>query len=362
MGYQLYFRGGWDHQMSLCDVMNEPLVSILIPNYNHSRFLDQCIKSAIDQTYKNLEIIILDNASSDDSVKTAGKYMYDSRVSVNRNQFNIMNKNYRILSDVLSEGKYFILLCADDYLYPEFIAKAVEIMEKYPSVGYVHGEKDFILEDGTNIGWDPFYKCSFVAPGRNTMPIYMMTTVAHPAQAVIRREAFRSVRGYEKEIDHMNADRTLWFYLSYNYDAAYIREKMCGIRIGSQTETYITQRNFQHPILCHLTIMDFVKFAKEKNLPQVYERETIALSRLAKEFLGYAKGLIIDNDYYNAKRYMEYATVLCDGIENEKDYQNIMRMIESESKEEQFLRIEQSDIAKRKHNYNPPEGYEEILK
>ena len=262
-----------------------PLVSILIPNFNHARYLDTCIQSAINQTYANKEIILLDNGSADNSVEVASKYAHQG-VKVCRNQCNVMNFSYKILANQLCKGKYFILLCADDYLLPEFIEKAVAVMEANPNVGYVHGERDFVTETVKKIELDPFYKCSFIAPGQNTMPIYMITTVAHPAQAVVRYEAFRTIEGYDMEIDHMNADRSLWFYLSYQYDAAYIREKMCCIRVGAQTETVITQQNFQHPILCHLTIKDYVKFAKEKDLPQVYNREEEALQRLAKEFIG----------------------------------------------------------------------------
>ena len=338
----------------------QPLVSILIPNYNHSRYLDECIKSALSQTYQNTEVILLDNASTDDSVQVAATYMYDSRFRVCRNQFNILNSNYKILADVMAQGKYMILLCADDFIYPDFIERAVAIMEKYPDVAYVHGEKDFYTDDGIKKVYDSFYKCSFVAPGIHTMPIYMVTTVAHPSQAVIRCSAFKEIGGYDKEIDHMNADRTLWFYLSHKYDAAYIRDKMCGIRIGENTETFVTQKNFQHPILCHLTILDFVKYAKENNLPEVYHREQEALERLADEFVGYAAGMLSVEDYNMAWRYLTYAKVVSRSICDTEKYRDSVKMIENRKVDMDSLRFYASYDEEKKRGYEPPFGYVEI--
>lgn len=340
--------------------MKTPLVSVLIPNYNHSKYLKQCIESAINQSYENLEIIVLDNASTDDSVQIGVNYLYDKRVKVCKNTHNILNGNYRVLTECLASGKYFILLCADDYLHPEFIERAVTIMENNSNVAYVQGEKDFVYGDGTVIDWDPFYRCSFIAPGRNVMPIYMVTTVAHPAQGVIRRSAFIEIDGYDKEIDHMNADRTLWFYLSYNNDMAYIRETMSYIRVGNETETFITQRNFQHPILCHLTIKDFAKYAKEKNLPDVYKREEEAYERLTSEFLNYAIGMIRVNEFDVAEKYCKYAYAILKSVADTEKYREIMECIIEKNNNLEKLEKYGSSIIGKKHGYEPPKDYQEI--
>lgn len=337
----------------------KPLVSIMIPNYNHSQYLDRCVKSAIDQTYKNLDIIILDNASEDNSVKVAEKYVGKS-VRVCRNPRNIFNSTYKVL-DTLAIGKYRMLLCADDFIAPTFVEKAVAIMENYPNVGYVHGERDFINESGEVIVLDPFYNCSFVAPGENVMPIYMVTTVAHPSQGIFREDVFHKMGGYDMEIDHMNADKMLWFYLSYVSDYAYIREKMSYIQIGNQTETFITQSNFQHPILCHLTIKEMVKFSKEKGLEAVYDREKEALDRLAGDFINYAIGMIIAGNKVCARRYMDYVKVLSENVPKTKEYIKIDRVLQgSDSIDLEYLKqITESSLQKTR-NYQPPLNYNKI--
>jgi len=338
----------------------KPLVSILIPNYNHARYLIQCIDSAFSQTYSNVEVILLDNGSSDDSLEIASKYIIKG-LKINSNPMNLMNASYMVLTNELCSGKYFILLCADDYIAPDFIEKSVDIMEKYPNIGYVHGERDFVLEDGTILACDPFYKCSFIAPGKNTMPVYMITPVAHPAQGVIRVEAFRKMGGYDMEINHLNADRSMWFYLSYYYDMAYIREKMSHIRISQQTETVITQTNFQHPVLCHLTILDYFYFAKEKNLPEVYNRKAEALERLSNEFLEYAIGMLYVGDIDLAKAYIQYSYIINRDIVTMDKYIRLMKMCETKIIDKQYIDNSVNGKYLHKRGYEPPKGYEEIF-
>lgn len=343
----------------MSDKKELPLVSILIPNYNYSRYLDQCIQSAIHQTYPHKEIIFCDNSSTDDSVKVAAKYRKDG-VMICRNQCNIMNYNYRLLTEEYCRGKYFILLCTDDYLLPDFIETAVAIMEKYPDVGYVHGERDFVTSENKLVEQDPFYKCSFVAPGKKTMPVYMVATVAHPSQGVIRREAFQSIGGYDMEIDCLNADRSLWFYLSYQYDSSFICRKMSRIRVGIQSETAILLQNFQMPVLYHLIIKDFVNFAQNYNLPEVYEREGEALQRLAKEFVGYAGNMLYMNHVKQAEAYLKYAKIVFRDVVNEGLYQAFNSMIQKNLVDKRFIEQQNQEYNEHKRSYEPPQGYMEI--
>ncbi|GFH89694.1 chondroitin synthase [Lachnospiraceae bacterium] len=337
----------------------KPLVSIMIPNYNHSRYLEECIKSAVNQTYDNVEIVLVDNSSEDNSIQLAAKYV-GNKIRICRNGYNILNRSYCIL-DKLTTGKYKMMLCADDFIEPDFLEKAVAIMEKYPNVGYVHGERDFVMESGEFIELEPFYNCSFLASGRDTMPVYMVTTVAHPSQGIFRAEVFHKCGGYDLEVDHMNADRMLWYYLSYESDYAYIRKKASNIRIGNQTETFITQANFQHPILCHLTIKEMIRFAKRHGLEMVYRREKEAFERLAKDFLNYAAGMLAVEDKVCAGRYLDYVRILSDDIVEQEIYQQLFSMQQGmKAINLEYLKKITSSALKKPRNYEPPHNYQKI--
>jgi len=340
---------------------NLPLVSVLTPNYNHSRFLDTCIQSVLSQTYPNIEYTVLDNQSTDDSVAVAAKYINDG-VRVNRNAINIMNTSYRVLINGLTSlnSKYAMLLPADDYLEPTFIEKCVSVMEKHPDVGYVHGEKDLITDEGEIIEFDEFYDRSFVAPGVEAMPIYMMTTVAHPAQGMFRISSFKQCGGYNMPIDHVNADKALWFYMSAVSDYAYIREKLSKVRIGIQTETSLTQRNFQHPMLLYLTLLEFVDYAERNGYPKVTERKEAAMLKLSTEFLSHAASALLENDKQLAERYLTFCKLISREIGSNDEYNNMQNMLMSGVYDSEELKTYIKLEAKRKRGYAPPDNFTEI--
>ena len=113
--------------------MNQPLVSVICACYNQSRYVIESLESVKNQTYKNLEIIIWDDASKDDSVKIIEEWISDhSDLNI---QF-IKNRENRGICKSLntaqnqSTGKYIQLLALDDILYPDKITRHVEILEK----------------------------------------------------------------------------------------------------------------------------------------------------------------------------------------------------------------------------------------
>lgn len=336
-----------------------PLVSIMIPNYNHSKYLKQCIESALAQTYDNIEIVVLDNSSTDESLKVLMDYRKDG-VRVCRNERNIFSGSYRILAEELTSGKYMMLLPADDYILPEFVETGINIMEKYENVGYVHMERDFIKDTDEMIELDPFYNCSFVVNGRKAMPIYMVTTVAHPAQGIFRRSTFESIHGYDAVIDYANVDKTLWFYLSALSDYAYISRKLSCVRIGCNTETNITQNNFQHPILMYLTLCDFVNYAKREGIQGVYERGDEAFGKLATEFLTICGRLLLQGDFPMAKKYFVFCKIISREIEKSESYQKLYNMWETKVLDKEFLQTLCANHFEHKRGYTPPDGYTKI--
>jgi glycosyltransferase involved in cell wall biosynthesis len=336
-----------------------PLMSVMIPNFNHSRFLDECLESVLAQTYPNIEVAVVDNQSSDDSIPRLRRYL-DRGVRVCRNATNRLNFSYRILGQ-LTSGEYMMLLGADDAIAPTFIEKAVALMQAFPTVGYVHAERDFVTPDGRLHELDPFYRCSFVAPGASDTPVYMVTTVAHSSQAVFRRTAFRRVNGFDQVIDHMNVDRTLWFYLSQVSDYGYIREKMARIRVGGHTETSLTQKNFQHPVLCHLTVKEFANQARARGLERVYGREAEGLRKLAVENLEVVARLAREGDFGLAERYLAYCLVISPELAQDSAYQRLERICRLRELDQDFLcqLCERGFV--RKRSYDAPEGFREIV-
>lgn len=117
-----------------------PLVSVVVPCYNYGRFLPQCIGSLLAQSDVAVEVLIIDDASRDNSAELAKDLAArDPRVSVivhDRNHGHIATYNEGLAH---ARGEYSVLLSADDMLPAGSLARAVALMESEASVGLVYG-------------------------------------------------------------------------------------------------------------------------------------------------------------------------------------------------------------------------------
>jgi hypothetical protein len=129
-----------------------PKASICIPSYNHARFLPAALDSALAQTYPNVEIVVVDDGSTDASLEIAEAYAarHPSRVKVYTHPGG---RNLGISATVnlgfeKSEGVYYSGLPSDDVLYPDKIERQVAFLEQHPEVGWVYSYGDFIDKTG----------------------------------------------------------------------------------------------------------------------------------------------------------------------------------------------------------------------
>lgn len=135
--------------------MLEPKVSIIIPSYNHDRFLEKRLQSIASQTYKNVEIIIFDDCSTDNSVKTLSEFA--SRYAKVK-AFQVSKKNSGsafsqwLKGFALASGKYTWIAETDDYCEPEFLATLVKNIQNSPnsSISYCHSV--WVDESDNNLG------------------------------------------------------------------------------------------------------------------------------------------------------------------------------------------------------------------
>ena len=130
-----------------------PKISIGMPVFNGENYIEKALDSILNQTYKNFELIIVDNASTDKTPQICRAYRQkDSRINYIRNKSNIgaspnFNKAFR-----LSNGEFFKWAAHDDLLAPDFLMKCISILEKDPSIVLCHSNTGCIDEQGELIG------------------------------------------------------------------------------------------------------------------------------------------------------------------------------------------------------------------
>lgn len=131
-------------------IRNKPLVSIVTPSYNQARFLDETMKSVLDQDYPNLEYLVVDGGSTDDSLEIIQRYA--SRLAwwvsePDSGQTDAINKGFSH-----AKGDILAWLNSDDIYQPGAISEAVAFLVENPEVGMVYGDVNFIDENGKVIG------------------------------------------------------------------------------------------------------------------------------------------------------------------------------------------------------------------
>jgi len=131
--------------------MTSPLVSILIPTYNRSDILAETIDSALSQTYLNIEVVIVDNCSQDDTWDLLVSYAsQDKRVKIFQNQENIGPvRNWKRCID-RANGEYGKILWSDDLIAPDFVEKTLSLLEGKPEAGFAFTGTE-IFSDGGNV-------------------------------------------------------------------------------------------------------------------------------------------------------------------------------------------------------------------
>ena len=122
------------------------LVSIIIPCYNYGQYIEKCIQSVLDQTYSKIEVIVVDNGSTDDSLEKIRTFSYDSRVVIIEIKENIPPgcETSSVVGIAInkSSGDFVSVLYADDSYLPDKIEEQIDLFGKLPnSVGvvYCHG-------------------------------------------------------------------------------------------------------------------------------------------------------------------------------------------------------------------------------
>ncbi|WP_272992537.1 glycosyltransferase family 2 protein [Porticoccus hydrocarbonoclasticus] len=127
---------------------NNPLVSICIPTFNAEKYIKKTINSIVNQSYKNIEIIILDDCSTDSTMKII-RSIDDPRIKIFQNEFNLgPQETWSKLID-LAEGRFFKIVCHDDVLYEECVAVQVKMLEENGQVILVASNRDIIDKNDT---------------------------------------------------------------------------------------------------------------------------------------------------------------------------------------------------------------------
>lgn len=222
--------------------MKSPFVSVLMPVYNGSTFLEESLASILNQTYKNFEFIIIDDGSTDGTYQILKRYTKtDQRIKIishKKNRGIVFSLNQGL---ELAKGKYILRMDADDIAYPNRFVEQINFMETHPGYG-VCGTWIKVINDNPYI-WMPPTSSDDIKTS-----LFFESVIAHPS-ACIRTKALKSLK-YEQEYTYVE-DYRLWINIATKWELANLPIPLLGYR-SHPNQTSNVQSQLQNKNLLKL--------------------------------------------------------------------------------------------------------------
>ncbi|MDH6238277.1 glycosyltransferase [Cryobacterium sp. CG_9.6] len=288
-------------------------MSVIIPCYNYARFLPAAIESALSQQHALMEVIIVDDASTDDSVAVARSVArHDSRVRVlvhEVNQGPVATFNDGL---AVATGDYLIRLDADDLLTPGSVGRSTAVAEAFPNVSMVYGHPVHFSGDqlpayrGTAVSWTVWGGRSWLEM-RCRLGVNCITS----PEVLMRATAVREVGG-QRELAHTH-DMEMWFRLALHGDVGWISgadqawhrehdDSLSAREVDVLTDMEERARAFE------ILFSSMSGGATENRQLLVLARNALANEAIARAAQAYSRGR---GGTPEVDRYVRYAESLC---------------------------------------------------
>ena len=215
--------------------MSDRLVSICIPTYNGGKFIRETLESIKSQTYKNIEVIVTDDCSKDDTLDICREYDFVKIFLNEERQGLVPNWNMAVSK---STGYYIKLIGQDDVLAPESIEKQVKALEDNPNAALCIGDTNVINQDSQVIMARSLSKKDFTMDGKKfaLKALWHRNIFCEPANTLYTRSAAERAGDYCKDFIYVPD----WDYdieLCLQGDICYIADTIMSFRISNNSET-----------------------------------------------------------------------------------------------------------------------------
>lgn len=194
----------------------EPLVSVIIPTYNRAAYLQKALQSVKEQTYQSLEIIVIDDGSTDDTGKMLENYGGQLRYFYQENRGISGARNAGIKS---ARGEFIAFLDSDDYWLPEKTAQQLALFKQHPEYALVAARCASIRLDGSyreknrpgKSGWvlEDLFKANFI----------------RTSAAMVKQECFKNIGLFDEELRECE-EYDLWLRIAAQYPVGFINKSL----------------------------------------------------------------------------------------------------------------------------------------
>jgi glycosyltransferase involved in cell wall biosynthesis len=276
------------------EMSSNPIVSICIPTFNRASMVSDAIQSALNQTYSPIEVLVVDNASTDNIDKVVRSF-HDPRLKFVKNDKNLgLFGNFNRCIE-LAQGKYIHILHSDDWIDPDFTQICTRFLESNPDV--VMTFTSLVLHtQGNQKLLTVSDKTEIYPPPSGFKQILLRQSFIGCPSVIVRREIYDTIGRFSLEYPY-SADYYQWLKISRQYSIAYIRDASLHYRQGDHSESY--RLLFASPNGYVDTIKIYIQLIQDLSdqYPSYRSDINVALRRFMKDclFAGFTRSDQMDN-------------------------------------------------------------------
>lgn len=201
-------------------ISNDPLVSVIMPVYNRADTIRRAVDSVLNQDWKNLELIVVDDGSNDDSVKILESYGDSLNLITQENQGAYFARNHALK---FVNGEFIAFIDSDDYWLPHRISSQIPLFDR-SKIGLVFGNARVERRghDGNANKLSNFFNCFPPSRGKVTKELCFQNFIPQ-SSVIIRRECYNRFAGFFTG-NKRASDYVKWFELSLYFEFDYVPE------------------------------------------------------------------------------------------------------------------------------------------
>jgi len=251
-----------------------PKVSVILTSYNHDQFLDEAIQSVLSQTYRNFELIIWDDGSTDDSWSIIQQYN-DPRIRAFRNEAPRRDQVNRAISEEIARGEYIAIHHSDDVWELEKLEKQVAFLDQYPETGAVFSWVNIIDNHGNPCDGQGLYER--FRQGNKTryewLRLFFLwgNVLCHPS-VLIRKQYYIECGLYNLALCQL-PDFDMWVRLCFKCEIQVLPESLVRFRWlsdKSNTSAITKQTSYRHDFEFYLILDHYCRITSVEEFMKIF--------------------------------------------------------------------------------------------
>jgi glycosyltransferase involved in cell wall biosynthesis len=288
-------------------------VSVCIPVYNGSDYIAESIQSVLEQTYRDFELIVCDNCSSDNTPDIV-KSFHDPRLTYVRNERNLGLSGNESRCLELANGEYICIFHHDDVMLPDNLERKVKLLDEHPEVGFVHSNITVIDSKGEVVSWNIWNEDSrrdYVDDGLTVFSRYLAYSPLGASifigAVLARRDCYNHFGGFSERLPHCS-DSEMWMRMLLFYKVACIGAPLVKYRIHS-TSTSSSWGDYRsiNYIKEHYLAVNMVFDKYGKHIPRANNLKRQVSLSFATRLMDLACGALVNRDFDAGKSFFKVA-------------------------------------------------------